>query len=72
MVFATEKITLFSTMKNLNQDVKIPSITNFYRNDKTEYWPTSINESFNWLPFFDIMEFTADRIENDKNYYRQC
>ena len=22
-------------------------------------------ESLNWLPFLDIMEFTADRIEND-------
>ena len=24
-------------------------------------------ESLDWLPFLDIMEFTADRIENDKN-----
>ena len=24
-------------------------------------------ESLNWLPFHDIMEFTADRIDNDKN-----
>ena len=23
--------------------------------------------SLNWLPFIDIMEFTADRIDNDKN-----
>ena len=23
-------------------------------------------ESLNWLPFLDIMEFTVDRIENDK------
>ena len=37
-----------------------------YRNDKTECWPTSINEGLNWLPFFDIMEFTADRINNYK------
>ena len=24
-------------------------------------------ESLNWLPFLDIMEFTADSINNDKN-----
>ena len=24
-------------------------------------------ESLNWLPFLDIMEFTTDRINNDKN-----
>ena len=24
-------------------------------------------ESLNWLPFLDIMEFTADRIYNDEN-----
>ena len=24
-------------------------------------------ESFNWLPFLDIMAFTVDRIQNDKN-----
>ena len=30
--------------KNLNQDVKIPSIKKkIDNNDKTEYWPTSIN-----------------------------
>ena len=22
------------------------------RNDKTEYWPTIIKESLNWLPFY--------------------
>ena len=38
-----------------------------------------ITESINWLPFFDIMEFTADRIKNDKNilpslliFFLQC
>ena len=36
-------------------------------NDKTEYWPKSIMESLNWLLFLDIMDFTADRIENDRN-----
>ena len=53
--------------KNLNQDVKLPSIKKqIDHNDKTEYWPTRINESLNWSHFFYIMEFTADRIENDK------
>ena len=51
---------------NLNQDVKIPSIKKkIDRNNKTEYWPTSIKESLNWLPFFDIIEFTADSKEDD-------
>ena len=36
-------------------------------NDNTEYWPKSIVESLDGLAFIDIMEFTADRIENDKN-----
>ena len=59
--------------KNLNQDVNIPLINIFLNhNDKTEYWPTSIKESLNWLPFFDIMEFTEDKIDNDKNFYRHC
>ena len=52
--------------KNLYKDLKIPSINKqIDRDDKTEYWPTSIEESLNWLPFFHIMEFTADRIDND-------
>ena len=39
--------------KNLNRDVKIPSIKKkIDRNDKTEYCPTSIKESLNWLPFY--------------------
>ena len=51
--------------KNLNQDVKIPSIKKkIDRNDKTEYWTTSIKESINELLFY-IMDFTADRIDND-------
>ena len=38
--------------KNLNQDVNIPWINKKIDcNDKTEYWPTSIKESLNWLPF---------------------
>ena len=39
------------------------------RNYKTECWPKIIIESLNWLPFIDIMEFTADRIKNDKNIF---
>ena len=47
----------------LNKDVKILSIQGkHYRNEKHEYWPTSAKESLNWLPFFDIMEFTGDTI----------
>ena len=54
--------------KNLNKDVKIPSIKKTIDcNDKTEYWKKIIKESLNWLPFLDTMEFTADRIDNDKN-----
>ena len=37
------------------------------RNYKNECWPKSIMESLNQLPFLDIMEFTTDRINNDKN-----
>ena len=37
------------------------------RNYKTECFPKSIMESLNWLPFFNIMEFTAYSTENDKN-----
>ena len=60
-------------MKNIIQDVNIPSIKKkIDRNDKTEYCPTSIKESINWLPFFDIIEFTSDRIDKDKNSYRHC
>ena len=53
--------------KNQNQYVKLPSIKK--KNDcnyKTEYWPTSINESLHWFPFIYIMDFTAERIEYDK------
>ena len=38
-------------------------------NYKTEFWPKSIMEILNWLPFIDIMEFTADKINNDKNIF---
>ena len=39
--------------KNLNQYVKIPSIKKKIDcNDKTEYYPTSIKESLNWLHFY--------------------
>ena len=36
------------------------------RNDKIEYWPTSIREGLHWLSFFDVMKCTAYRIENEK------
>ena len=36
-------------------------------NYTTEFWPKSIMESLNWLPFINITEFTADSINNDKN-----
>ena len=26
-------------------------------------------ESLNWLPFLDVMEFTTDKINNDKNIF---
>ena len=34
------------------------------RNNKTEYWTTSIKEVLIWLPFLNIIQFTADKIEN--------
>ena len=40
------------------------------RNYKTECWPKSKMEIINWLPFPDIMEFTADKINNDKNLFQ--
>ena len=36
------------------------------RNDKIDYRPTRIKEGINWLSLSDIMEFTADSIENEK------
>ena len=54
--------------KDIYKYEKLPSIKNkIYRNDKTEYSPKSIMEILNWLPFIDVMEFTADKIKNDKN-----
>ena len=54
--------------KNLYKDEKLPSIKKKIDvNDKAEYWPKSIVESLHWLPFLDIMDFTSDRIDNDKN-----
>ena len=41
---------------NLYKDETLPSIKKKVDgNDKTEYWPKSIMESLNWLPFLDIM-----------------
>ena len=54
--------------KNLHTDEKLPLMKKkIDSNYKTECWPKSIMESLNWLPFLDIMEFTADSINNDKN-----
>ena len=59
--------------KKLYKDEKLLSIKKkIDLNDKTEYWPKIIMESLNWLPFLDIMEFTADNIKNDKTYLRHC
>ena len=54
--------------KNLHKDENLPSTKKkIDPNYKTEFWPKSIMESVNWLPFIYIVEFIADRIENDKN-----
>ena len=40
---------------NINQYVKLTSMNSkkqIFRNDKTEYCPTSINGSLYWLPIF--------------------
>ena len=51
----------------LNQDLKLPpKKKKIDPNDKIKYQPTSIKEGLNWLSFFDIMEFTADGIDNEK------
>ena len=56
--------------KNLNQDEKLPSMKNkIDRNYKTDCWSKIIMEYLNWLPILDFMEFTADKIENDKNLF---
>ena len=36
------------------------------------YWPTSIVESIQWFYFLNIMDPTADNIENKKNCYCPC
>ena len=59
--------------KNIHKDEKLPSIKKkIDRNHKTECWPKSIMEILNWLPFLDIIEFTTDRIKNNKIYYHHC
>ena len=51
--------------KYLNQDEKLPSMRKkIYCNYKIDSWPKITMESLNWLPFLNIMEFTADRINN--------
>ena len=59
--------------KNLHEDVKLPSRKKkIDRNNKTEFWTTSIKEGLNWLPLCDIMEFTAYMVYNKKNSYCYC
>ena len=38
-------------------------------NYKTDFWPKRIMESLNWSPFLDVTEFTADKINYDKNLF---
>ena len=59
--------------KYIQRCLNLPSIKKTIdRNDKTQYCPKIIEESINWLPFLDIMELTADKIDSDKIYYRYC
>ena len=54
--------------KNLHKDEKLPSMKKkIDLNYKTELWPKSIMKSLNWLTSVDIMQFTVDMRENDKN-----
>ena len=39
------------------------------RNDKTKYWLTSKNKESHLVYLFYTIEFTADKIENDKIFY---
>ena len=56
--------------KILNQYEELPSTTKkIDRNYKTDCWPKSIMESLNWLPFIDTMEFTSEKMNNDKNVF---
>ena len=56
--------------KYLHKDDNLPSMMEKIDcNYKTEFWPKSTMESLNWLPFLDIMEFTANNIKNDKNLF---
>ena len=56
--------------KNSHKDEKLPSTKKkIDRNYKAESWPKSIMESVNWLPILDIMEFTEDKIKNNKNLF---
>ena len=56
--------------KHLHKDDKLPSMKKKIDRDyKTECWPKIIIEILNWLPFLDIMEFTVNKIKNDKNIF---
>ena len=54
--------------KNIHKDEKLPSMKKkIDSNYKTECWPKIRAENLIWLPFIDIMDFTTDSINNDKN-----
>ena len=56
--------------KYIYKDEKLPWIKKkIDRSDKVDYWPKIMVGSINWLPFLDIVDFTADRIENDKKSF---
>ena len=49
----------------INKEIKLPPKKKLiYRNNNMTYCPTSIKEVINWFPFLNIMEYTADSIEN--------
>ena len=36
------------------------------RVDNHKHWPASINEKIQWFPFLTIMEYTANKIQDNK------
>ena len=46
-----QNLDAYDYEKQSNKDVKISTKKKTDRKDKTKYWPTSIEESLNWLPF---------------------
>ena len=52
-------------MQKFNKEIKLPSKKNQINcHDSMNFWPTSKKEVINWFPFRNIMEYTADNIEN--------